>query len=80
MGDLYRVAPFCRGAFKNNNNGAGSVLSEWQSARRLGLFADAPRPNPGFNLPSEFSNKFLRLDKMFDLKAVPRGTGSTFLV
>ena len=56
MGDLYRVAPFI-----GEPSVAGSGLSEWLSALRLGLFADAPRPNPGFNLPSEFSNKFQKV-------------------
>ena len=74
MGDLYRDAPSV-----GEPSGAGSELSEWQTAQRLGLFADASRPKPGINLPSEFSNKFQRLDKMNDLRAVPRGADSTFL-
>ena len=67
MGDLYRDTPSV-----GEPSGAGSELSEWQSALRLGLFTDASRPKPGINLPSEFSNEFQRLDKMNDLKAVPR--------
>ena len=74
MGDLYRDAPSV-----GEPSGAGSELSEWQTAQRLGLFADASRPKPGINLPSEFSNKFQRLDKMNDIRAIPRGTDSTFL-
>ena len=50
MGDLYRDAPSV-----GEPSGAGSELSEWLLAQRLGLFADASRPKPGINLPSEFS-------------------------
>ena len=58
MGDLYCIAPFVGEPLKN---GGGSELSEWLTAHRLGLFVNAPRPNPGFNLPSEFSNKFQKV-------------------
>ena len=74
MGDLYRDAPSV-----GEPSGAGSELSEWQSLDGFGLFADASRPKPGINLPSEFSNEFQRLDKVNDFKAVPRGTDGVFL-
>ena len=77
MGDLYRVAPDNQSV--GEPAGAGSELGERNTAQRCGLFSYASRPKrPGINLPSEFSNEFLRLDSMNDLKAVPRGTGGNF--
>ena len=76
IGDLYRVAPEVFG----ESSGAGSEQSEWFTAQSTGLF-DAPRPSPGFNLPSEFTNEIIiRLEILNDLTTVPRGRTVTFLV
>ena len=77
MGDLYRDAPDNQSV--GEPAGAGSELGERNTAQHCGLFSYASRPKrPGINLPSEFSNEFLRLDAVSDLKAVPRGTGGNF--
>ena len=74
MGDLYRDANTV-----GEPSGAGSELSEWDSAHGYGLFADASRPKPGIKLPSEFATEFQRLDKVNAFKAVPHGMDNAFL-
>ena len=74
MGDLYTDAKTV-----GEPSGAGSELSEWDSAQGYGLFIDASRPKPGIKLPSEFATEFQRLDRVNVFKAVPRGTDNAFL-